>query len=78
MLQFRRFPAAVWPDCLTRTPEIADLIVAEGWSSAYRLDSADKRCCRDCVEGTMMKIIILVALTFALIALADREPTKTG
>jgi len=36
MLQFRRFPAAVWPDCLTRTPEMADLIVAEGWSGAYR------------------------------------------
>jgi hypothetical protein len=28
------------------------------------------------VEETMMKIIVLVALTFALIALADRGPTK--
>jgi len=40
--------------------------------------SADKRCHCVCVEGTMMKIIILVALTFALIALVDRAPTKTG
>jgi hypothetical protein len=37
MLQFRRFPAAVWPDCLTRTPEMAEMIVAEGWSGAVSL-----------------------------------------
>jgi len=30
-----------------------------------------------CLRSTM-KIIILVALTFALIALVDRAPTKTG
>ena len=29
-----------------------------------------------CVQDTMMKIIILVVLTFALIALANRTPTK--
>jgi hypothetical protein len=29
------------------------------------------------VEGTMMKIFVLVALTFALIALADRAPNNT-
>jgi hypothetical protein len=78
MLQIRRSPAAVWPDYLIRTLEMADLIVAEGWSSAYRSESGDKRCRCVCVEGTMMKIMILVALTFALIALVDRAPTKTG
>jgi hypothetical protein len=29
------------------------------------------------VDGNMMKIIVLVALTFALIALAHRAPIKT-
>jgi hypothetical protein len=29
------------------------------------------------VEDTMMKIFVLVALTFALIALAGRAPNKT-
>ena len=30
------------------------------------------------VQDTMMKIIILVVLTFALIALANRAPTKAA